>query len=183
MKFKLHYRGPLKSNDGPKAKQALRRHFHLQLEDLWTRLPLNEESKNLLNPRNEATAVKNIGGWTFSSIVNDANYLIAELKILLLRPQNPGGLVSVGGDIDNRIKTLLDALSIPQENQIPKSDMQGRSEIPLHCLLEDDNLINGLHVNVDRLLGPSIKSEVMLIIEVDVSATRGTFQNLALNVN
>jgi hypothetical protein len=72
-----------------------------------------------------------------------------------------------GGDVDNRIKTLFDALRIPtldeQKKNAPKED-------PTYCLLESDTLISGFHVDTGRLLMPeTIKpNEVHLVIEVAV---------------
>jgi hypothetical protein len=37
----------------------------------------------------------------------------AELDVLLLAANLPGALIRRGGDIDNRLKTLFDALSVP----------------------------------------------------------------------
>jgi len=48
-------------------------------------------------------------------------------------------------------------------------------------LLEDDNLIAGLRVTVDRLLDSKCRSEVLVVISVDVLCTRTTSQNLALS--
>jgi hypothetical protein len=75
MKFRLHYRGPLKTNGRPKDKQALRRAFHPQLKDLWTRSPLVHQAENFLRPDYELSVIKDIGRWTFSSVVNKVNYL------------------------------------------------------------------------------------------------------------
>ena len=182
MKFTLHYRGPLKSNGGPKDKQILRRSLSPQLKDLWGRRPLLEQKDKFLDPCYEATAIKKIGGWSFASVVNQNNSLIAELDIVFLRPEEPGSVISRGGDIDNRLKTLFDALSIPQAEQIPCGDSPGEGEDPFHCLLEDDNLITGVNITVDRLLGPKCGfQEVLLLIRVDVSRTRLTFSNLDIS--
>ncbi len=68
----------------------------------------------------------------------------AELKIRLLSAAVPGGLLH--GDIDNRLKTLLDALSIPTLQQMPEDpeiDLDGR----MYCLLEDDGLVTRVEVS------------------------------------
>ncbi len=75
------------------------------------------------------------------------------------------------GDIDNRIKTLLDALQVPNlGDQVPKEWIPSEEENPLYCLMEDDRLINSLTIITDRLLAPITESEsvndVMLIIHV-----------------
>jgi hypothetical protein len=181
MKFRLYYRGSLKSNGKPNEKHNLRMHFHSQLEDLWKRLPLSEQSKDFLNLDYELSAIKKVSDVNYAAVVNSNNHLVAELDILMLRPEEPGSVVTQGGDIDNRLKTLLDALTIPKPDQVV-SDKVCIDRIN-HCLLEDDNLVTGLNVKVDRLLGSNDPSEVILIIAISVTATRGTFANLAICVN
>ena len=182
MKFRLHYRGPLKSNGKPKDKQCIRRKLLPQLRELWERSPLVDQKNEFLDPCYELTAVKKVDGWNFTSIVNSNNHLIAELDIVLLRPEEPGALITQGGDIDNRLKTLFDALSIPKADQIPKGDSPCQGEELFHCLVEDDNLITGVNITVDRLLGESEPGEVLIIVCVDVSCTRATLENLALSL-
>jgi hypothetical protein len=79
--------------------------------------------------------------------------LVARLRIDLLRPQEPGALVSVGDDIDNRVKTLLDALRIPKtSDELPRSDVPRDGETPF------------------RLLAPGPPEEVFLLIRVHTVA-------------
>ena len=179
MKFRLYYRGNLKANGKPKDKQALREAIHVQLKELWEQEPLSSAAEDFLNLENKNSTIKLIQGQQFSSIVNSVNHLVAKLDITFLRPEEPGRLVTQGGDIDNRLKTLLDGLSIPKEGQITR-ESQFEDQKLLHCLLEDDNLITGLYVAVDRLLDSQDKSEVVLIIHVTITATRVTFQNLGI---
>jgi len=74
------------------------------------------------------------------------------LEITLLRPGAPGNIVQGGGDIDNRLKTLLDALAVPpHDNQLPRNP-PAADETPFFCVLEDDGLITKLSVNTERLL-------------------------------
>ena len=181
MQFRLYYRGPLKANGGPKEKQQLRKKFHFQLEDLWNRWPLSGVAEDCLNLDSNSNVIKEVGDWKFSSVVNAKYSLVTELEITILRPEDPGSVITQGGDLDNRLKTLLDALSIPPHcDQIPKNDSQSEDETPLHCLLEDDNLVTGLSVSADRLLYSQNSSEVVLMIRVDVSGTKVTRGNFAL---
>jgi len=72
-----------------------------------------------------------------------------------------------GGDIDNKLKTLLDAFSVPQVNQVPAKDCPTTDEQPLFCLLEDDSLITSLEIKTGRLLRPSrTPADVSLLIHV-----------------
>ena len=93
--------------------------------------------------------------------------LNCSLDILFLRHEDPGNLVLQGGDVDGRIKTLLDALTMP------KPDVERRlpSKHPtLYTLLESDALVAGLNVSTDRLLVSPTNgiNEVHLVIEVKV---------------
>lgn len=66
-------------------------------------------------------------------------------------------------------------------NELPSGDMPGVNEDPFFCLLEDDNLVTRLAVVTDRPLDPiSDKSEVLLLIHVQIKRTIGTFANLGL---
>lgn len=187
MEFTLVYQGRLKANGNPKDKQAFRRVFHKQLKELWTQPPLDEfgPPTELLwtdvDPK-EIPIIQEVGDFKFAPLVNQQLHLIAELHITMLRPEPPGAIVTQGGDIDNRIKTLLDSLKMPKEmGEIPKDDSPKENEDPFFCLLEDDNLITKLTVVTDRLLEPCDNpSFVNLLIHVQTKATKLTFHNMGL---
>ena len=181
MRFSLHYRSELKAagnnNNRAAEKHELRRIFHPQLKDLWTRKPLEAMAAQFLDPAYELSCAKEVGGLRFASLICSSHHLVGALTITFLRPEEPGKLITEGGDIDNRMKTLLDALSVPKVAQIPSNFVPSADEDPLHCLLEDDNLVTELNIRVDRLLAPSRPTEVILLIDVNVSATMATFKN------
>ena len=91
--------------------------------------------------------------------------------ILFLRRDAPGGLISSGGDIDNRIKVLFDGLKIP--NTV--GDLGGfqleTQEDPFYCLLEDDSLITRVSVTTDRLLTPQDAAEKVHDVHLVIHAT------------
>ena len=113
-----------------------------------------------------------VGDFKYCPLVRESLSLSCELKILFLRQQDPGSLISQGGDIDNRIKTLLDAL------RMPTKDEQDRAGSPegdlLFCLMESDTLVSRLDVDTDRLLFPQTTRphEVHLVIEVTLNVLR-----------
>ena len=180
MEFTLYYRGELKTHRDAKTKQMLRRHFHLQLKKLWEQLPL-KEYVILLDSENDVNVIKNINGFNFASIVSQNLHLVAELKITFLRPEPAGSIVIHGGDIDNRLKTLLDALKIPSgQNEIPKEDFPQEGENPFFCLLEDDSLITKISIETDRLLDECSKYEVVLLIHVTTKVIKLMFKNMGL---
>jgi hypothetical protein len=97
-----------------------------------------------------------------------------------LRRQAPGQLIGDGGDIDNRIKTLLGALALPPPSQ-QKHFEQANSSHPIHCLLQDDSLVTKLSVETDRLLRPvGGEYDLVAIIGTKVTASRLTFTNMSL---
>ncbi len=170
MDFRLVYRGPLKSsgNDVPKDFQAKKEHkhdirlkLHPQIKQLWNYPPFNSNygqpnatpyHVQYLNPQHERGQHR-VGNYKFVRLVRRDLKLTAELDILLLRREYPGPVLIQGGDLDNRLKTLLDALRVPKELQeIPENFNQKGDEDPLFCLLEDDDLITSIKLTSDTLL-------------------------------
>jgi hypothetical protein len=114
-----------------------------------------------------------INGFDFQPLVSDAIGLNCSLDILFLRKE-ARGKVYQGGDLDNRIKTLLDALRIPTSEELGTINYQPTDPSKLkYCLLEDDKLVSGLSVRTGQLLNKpgTSESEVRLVIEVDVRVT------------
>lgn len=183
MEFTLYYRGPLKSNAKPKEKHRLREYFHSQLEVLWGQTPLKNRAK-LLDPSpkdGNISLVKRVGEVDFVPLVSERIYLFAELTITYLRPEPAGKIFTGGGDIDNRLKTLLDALRVPNKDQIPRDGLSDHGAKPFFCLLEDDSLVTKIDVQTDQLLEPGVtKNEVVLLIHVKTKATEAIFANVGL---
>jgi hypothetical protein len=182
MRFTLTYDGPLASNGTTQRKHDIRRKFHPQLKELWKHPPLKERENWITKGKDDAAMLKKVGDHHFAALVIDGQYLFAELEIMLLRPEAPGNIVLPGGDIDNRLKTLFDALRYPNDPQeIPKNWQPGIGEDPLFCLLEDDRLISRVSVQTERLLEPDIPaSHVRLFINVEVRARTATWGNLGI---
>jgi hypothetical protein len=120
-------------------------------------------------------AIEKHGAW-FRPLVRESYALHCGLKIVFLRKEPPGKVYQ-GGDIDGRIKTIIDALTMPRHvEQILEKN--GKSE-PIYCLMEDDSLISGFQVESERLLGDQSNSAdyAKLIIEVDVRVRQATVYN------
>lgn len=118
----------------------------------------------------------------FIPLVRKSMELTCSLDIVFLRKEEPGSLVLQGGDLDNRIKTLFDALSMPQNADDLKHMPDTLRNSPEYtcCLLENDSLITGYNVRTDRLLGsddPSVNI-VRLMIEVVIHVMRFTPANV-----
>ena len=185
MEFTLYYRGPLKANRGAKEKHELRRHFHNQLKEFWNQKPLIGFQEKLLDKTHKDQSIniiKEIGSFRFAPLVAEKVSLVAELDISLLRPEPPGSIIIQSGDIDNRLKTLLDALKVPSSpGALPSDAIPSLDENPFFCLLEDDSLITRISVTTDRLLEPGIDpSEAIMQIHVTTKQIEVYFGTVGL---
>jgi len=118
-----------------------------------------------------------VHGRPFRPLVRENYALHCGLKILFLRHEPPGKVYQ-GGDIDGRIKTLLDGLAMPQhQEQVQSAPPETPSLV--YCLLEDDSMISGINVESERLWGAADhpKDFVKLTIEVDVRVKQATIYN------
>lgn len=189
MEITLFYRGILGSNRGKTEKQALRRVFHTQLGEFWKQDPLKDYrflwDRTERNFRETMDISRNVGPFKFIPLVNEYMYLIADLQIQLLRPEPPGSVRAQSGDLDNRVKTLMDALHMPRViDELPRGDTPNANEHPFFCLLEDDALINSFSVATHRWLEPNVsRNEVILVVTVRTSVTRLMARNMELAGN
>jgi len=189
MELTLFYRGVLASNGGLAEKQSLRRVFHQQLSEFWKQNPLNDYrhlwDSSLPLFKAESNIRQKRGLFEFVPLVNEYMYLVADLQIQLLKPEPPGFVKAQSGDLDNRTKTLLDALRMPRVvDEIPTNDAPGTDERPFFCLLEDDALINSFSVMTHRWLEPGIsRKEAILVVSVRTSVTRLMARNAELAGN
>lgn len=182
MRFALTYRGPLPSSGSAarvSEKHAIRRQIHPQLRKLWRTDPLGATFDSIgPNSAWYPFMVRQVGGVSFLPLVLKILHTTCELDIQFLRPGKPGRAVS-GGDIDNRIKTLLDGLRRPSDvSELPSGIKPEPEEQPFFCLLEDDGLVSDLRVRTEELLTPTDDSEyVELVINTNIRALSLTAQN------
>ena len=182
MEFRLLYEGKLPpsagSNRRPAEKHAIRRAFHPQLRRLWLTHPtlcdLAEHkgrmvyadeinSQSIVNPPDlskEDAIHKAFAAWGINwnrsgyqcvPLATQEMSLRCSLDILLLRPEEDR-FIFTQGDIDGQVKTLFDALRIPNSSDETGKATPQPDEIPFFCLLEDDRLISEVRVTADRLL-------------------------------
>jgi hypothetical protein len=202
MKFTLTYDGELRSNGGKDQKWEIRKQFHPQLEELWQ---IDPTLKRVLNdrylppggtfsidahhsepekPRKKPPNPKHLdlcapisrGGRKFVPLVRESYLLTCGLKILFLRKEAPGKVYQ-GGDLDNRLKTLFDALAVPAHPEQVVADASAPD--PIYTLLEDDSAITKVEIETHRLLSrPGANThEVRLIIDVDVRVAQARIYN------
>ena len=198
VKFRLTYDGRLESNASAKQKHEIRRALHPQLKRLWGVEPNLSSTATAfdhvlvaqsapespwLTPEGLAKNFQR-DGFRYVPLANKAAELVASLDILYLRYGMPGNVL-VGGDIDNRLKTLFDALTMPASKQQIGDAVPGADENPFYVLLEDDRLINHVSVETDTLLDPPKATDnkgdwniARLVITVHIRPLRVTMDNM-----
>lgn len=179
MEFCLFYQGELPANGNKRDKHRIRKDFAPQLMKLWQQEPLvGLWRKRQGDDRNSNTLIRNVGSASFLPLVTSELHLHAEVSIDLIRPGAAGALIQ-SGDIDNRLKTLFDALRMPNETNELVDDAD-ESAVLLHCLLEDDRLITRVDVASRQLLTDAGPNEVILLIKVNVKSTQKTWDNIEI---
>jgi hypothetical protein len=174
VEFRLLYEGELppsgNNNKRPREKHEIRRRFHPQLRRLWSMesnlrelaarrwlASVNANCPPTTDPERFDLGIKAMGekwvkaGYECVPLVTSDMDLRCGLDILLLRPEEDR-FIFQSGDVDGQLKTLFDALRIPQNPEETGRASPLADECPLFCLLEDDRLISDVRVNTDRLL-------------------------------
>lgn len=198
MQFRLTYEGELVStqdNDQSqfddrrrKQKHALRKWFHPQLQHLWATHPMlklrNQSVPEQENYMARTAKEYSCDGYNYVPVLRKGDHAICHIETLFLRRQMPGGLIR-GGDLDNRMKTLYDALRMPN-NPSEMKDIPGpeEHEKPFLVLLEEDNLITHTAIETDILLDkPKNNSDaelnrVRLVMTVTISPYGGSLKSV-----
>ncbi|NMM44862.1 hypothetical protein HH303_10270 [Rhodospirillaceae bacterium KN72] len=194
MHFRLTYAGQLLAsrNDKTQSKRSLHKHdirksFHKQLKCLWSEHPVlsrGHTSAPVIGSTSMKSEIDSLG-FRWKPIVTEKNGLICALDILLLRHGAPGRTIQ---DIDNRVKTIFDALCMPRSPEalgaaLPEGPRTpDADESPFYVLLEDDSLITHLSVTSDILLEPvegvPADQSARLVISVTVRPYNVTQDNL-----
>ena len=189
MEFRLIYKGPLPaasaSDTRNQHKHRIRRELNKQLRVLWKENRYLKELEQIYSgdptfsqrtPADVKADQYERCGKRFLPLINERSGLACALDILFLRRDNPGGMIISGGDLDNRLKVLFDALRIPNDcSELDPSWTPADDENPLYCLMEDDKLITKLTVITDHLILPlgedDHRHDVFLVIHVTLKIT------------
>jgi len=174
VQFRLVYRGPLHPaghSYSREEKHSIRQHFHKQLLELWRQNSfLRSRAETVIGTESGSRRFLDLiadnharCGYRFVPLVTKAHGIAASVEILFLRRDPPGyilGIGGTGGDIDNRLKVLLDAMKMPSTcGEIPPKSTPQADENPFFCVLEDDSLIAEVSIITDRLLTPQEDDE------------------------
>ena len=172
---------PHQAAKNPTHKHDIRRCFHAQLRELWQNHPVLSRYKETPTSYAALASGTRVKSWRADRFDQQKQYKLSELiqadhvsynyewvplvkrmfslacslDIVLLRRD---GLHSPldNGDLDNRVKTLIDALKMPRSgNELVDEDERPREgEKPFFVLLEDDSLVSNLRVDTRELLYP-----------------------------
>ena len=150
-------------------KQTIRKSFHRQLKQLWQTNKFLKEHRlhrdelhlapgqvphilgRLFSGVGRGETIPMVeyiatnfqrNGYRFVPLVCEDFSLLCSLNILFLRRDFLG--VISAGDLDNRVKTLIDALRMPKDaHELAGNKAPAPGEDPFFCLLEDDDLSDG----------------------------------------
>lgn len=174
VEFRLTYQGTLLSDNARSAsrrghsaehKHGIRKVFHNQLKQWWQISPYLGSSSSVAQgtrifgrPSSDYT----IAGlsqrfarmnYNFVPLVTRDLELLCSIEILYLRYGGAGQVLTMAGDLDNRLKTLFDALRMPTNtSELGSFVAPSADEQPFFCLLEDDLVITRAAAESDLLL-------------------------------
>jgi hypothetical protein len=206
LEFRLTWQGQLlaetqRSGDVRRSraehKQQIRKDFHPQLRRIWKDSPFLSHPKAPTakggdrifgTPSFEHSIAQlaerfSMFNYHFVPLATRDLDVLCSIDILFLRLGEPGGLIRRTGDVDNRLKTIFDALCMPRDaNQLGPFRIPGEDEDPFFCLLEDDSLITKATVETDTLWQPTSNppnpNDVRLIITVRIRPGRINADNV-----
>jgi hypothetical protein len=185
VEFTLNYRGRLPSgqnNAHKKLKREMRKRFHHRLRAKWEstvalmdilsdKLPVVSNSREA-DAREADYCLWQIGKLRFLPLVVNgyALKLKCDLEILIQSRIKPYGVLGDNGDLDNRAKTLIDALTLPQRNQLVDENATATDD-PIYCLLQDDRLVSKITIAAEPLLDPPEPNEpkAYAVVQIRVS--------------
>ena len=183
MEIDLHYAGPLPSSGNPRASKPGKRSPKLPIiwrirnllaPQIWNVLQ-HHPSVNGRGGTSARAAAHQIrvpivrGGRNFVSVLRPGLGLVCRLNIRMLVNHDLGSIVAQAGDLDNRFKTLLDALRIPKDQEVT-SEMDSAFD-PYPCLLDDDASVIALILETARLYdvpATAAENEVRLEIKAQI---------------
>jgi hypothetical protein len=155
---------------------------------LWKLPQLSEFQDAVVVPEPDVvesrTLLRRVGQYHFAPLIGSYFHLVASLEVIMLRPEPEGRIFLRSGDIDNRLKTLLDALKVPNEPAALPDNLPPPSpdETPFFCMLEDDSFITNVDIQTAHWLEPEVQDsdEVVLLLRIRTKPTRVTWGNMGL---
>jgi hypothetical protein len=192
--LRLVISGPLPRPRGnSEAKHRIRQQLNRQLRDFFQSHPmlrgkLKPDSNETRSVADQNADGHRVGAFRFLPLVELESGVGCALDVLILRRDHPFELFTDTGDIDNRVKTLLDGLKKPTSQDLIWEVNSGQreeakpeaNEDPFFVLLEDDKVVTDLNVTTDKLLvptdDPKNHGDVLAIVKVKTRVVSGAPQ-------
>lgn len=177
MHITLTYKGQIQGNARKQSDVwRLRRSFHDQLLKLRSTEQF-EYVQKCSDPQSPDGYIGiDIGDSRYIPFVTSKMRTRCSLYVRVLRGIRQYNPVLGNVDLDNRIKTLIDALRSPQQiGELKDSD----KTVSL-VLLQDDSLIDGITVKSDHYLAEDDESVVFAIVTANIHLSHATWDNLHL---
>jgi hypothetical protein len=177
VKFSLTYDGELLSATDKHSRVQNKNKIRFDLaEQLWPVYCQANFSRFQLDDQTIVDAGCGFHDIAFAPILTRKMNASCSLAIKFMRNEHPGQIVHEG-DMDNRLKTLFDALRLPGNDDevlldlVPPRYRKVAPDAPTPdvciCLLEDDSLITDLSVATVVIMTPLPKNHVRLVIDVE----------------
>ena len=157
----------------------IRKSFDRQLRKVWGKAPFA-----VLKEWEEGTGSKppqftrQQGGHTFVPLYGKDVGVGVDLNITLLTGMPPQQAIINAGDLDNRIKRLIDGLRAPKDKGEMSKNLPATGR--WHCLVEDDSAVLGLQARLGAYLGNDDPAISFAIVRVRPVAMRVTMDNLEM---
>lgn len=164
VKMTLSYRGPLptKQRGVSPVKSALREHFHPQIRD---------QSVGMMSGEAKVRLTTDVGDYRFRSPAHSAMRTAVELDVMILAPRGR----TPPGDLDNRLKTLIDGLTRPASEQQLLGHVPPSEGGPTYCLMDDDALVERISVDSRPWFDPTASvGEVLVIVTAELVLAPGS---------
>lgn len=185
MKFTLFYSGTIRSSNKKNVNHIneIRCGLSPQIRLLYDYEPLSGlEAKCEPGeyPEQSIRTFLNVRNRSYSCLVNRGFGLACIIHFTFFESSGSLSVASDIGDLDNKVKTLIDALRVPAESEVDvvRDSFIGHT---VHCLLMDDSYIWEIQVERKRLLHPEFRKQRTLAqIDVEVIPRKVTIANLGL---
>lgn len=180
MDFTLRYEGPLPASgnkgrirDGRLEKLwQMRRSFESQMAKLYERQQIltGDGGPEFRAAANAARQPIKAMGFEFVALVRPSMKLSCTLDIRLSVNHDVPSVLETNGDLDNRVKSIIDTLTVPRNAEEIRAFGPAPEEQPFACLMENDALVTAFSVECGRYLGDTPDPQ-HAAMEIDVTVT------------
>lgn len=158
----------------------MRRSFHTQLQKVWGKEPFGilKKWEDTNFSAGAPNFIRTNSGQTFVPIYGKDVGVGVDLDITLLTCMPERKSVLSAGDLDNRVKRIVDALRVPKGHGEMLAGLPDGGR--WHCLMEDDDAVLSLSARLGPYLGSDDPSVSFAVIKVRPMAMKVTNGNIAM---